>query len=70
MKPVALSGLVVACLQFGPRFVGSNPAENDGFLKATKIGSIIYFGGEVKPSIPCHKILCHVKEPYERETDT
>jgi hypothetical protein len=21
------------------------------------------FGGEVKPSIPCHKILWHVKDP-------
>jgi hypothetical protein len=28
---VALGGLVVACLPLGPRFAGSNPAEDDGF---------------------------------------
>jgi hypothetical protein len=22
------------------------------------------FGGDVEPSVPCHKILWHVKEPY------
>jgi hypothetical protein len=33
-----------------PRFAGSNPAEDDGFLTAIKIRSTTYFGGEVKPS--------------------
>jgi hypothetical protein len=28
---------------------GSNPAENDGFLRAVKIHSTTSFGGEVKP---------------------
>jgi hypothetical protein len=46
-----------------PRFAGSNPAEDDGFLKAIKISSTASLGGEVKPSAPCRKILRHVKEP-------
>jgi hypothetical protein len=47
-----------------PRFRDSNPAEDDGFLRAITIRSITSLGGEVKPSVPCRKILRHVKEPY------
>jgi hypothetical protein len=32
---------------------GSNPAENDGYLRVIKIRSTISFGGEVKSSVPC-----------------
>jgi hypothetical protein len=46
------------------RFTGSNLADDDGFLRAIKIRSTTYFGGEVKPAVPCHKILQHVKKPY------
>jgi hypothetical protein len=63
---VALGGLVVACLPLDPRFAGSNPADDDGFLRVIKIHSATSFGGEVKPSVPCHH-LQHVKEPYEHE---
>jgi hypothetical protein len=35
----------------------SNPAEDDEFLSATKIRTTSSFGGEVKLSIPCRKIL-------------
>jgi hypothetical protein len=42
--------------------VGSNPAEDDGFLRAIKIRSMTFFGGEVKSLAPCHKILQHAKE--------
>jgi hypothetical protein len=45
-------------------FAGSNPAEGDGFLLVIKVHSITSFGGEVKPSVLCHKILLHVKDPY------
>jgi hypothetical protein len=34
---VALGGLLVACLPLDPRFAGSNPAEDDGFLRVIKI---------------------------------
>jgi hypothetical protein len=42
---VALGGLVVACLPLDPRFAGSNPAEDDAFLRAIKIRSTTSFGG-------------------------
>jgi hypothetical protein len=40
-------------------FAGSNPAENDAFLRAMRIS-----GEEVKPAVPCHKILRHMKALY------
>jgi hypothetical protein len=55
---------VVAYLPLVPRFAGSNAVEDDGFLIVIKIRSTTSFGGEVKPSVPCRKILRHVKEPY------
>jgi hypothetical protein len=44
--------------------MGSNLAKDDGFLMVIKICSMTSFGGEVKSSIPCYKIIWHVKEPY------
>jgi hypothetical protein len=46
---------VVACLPLDPRFAGSNPAEDDGFLRVIKIRSMTSFGGEVKPSVACRR---------------
>jgi hypothetical protein len=54
---------MVSIFTLAPRFVGSNPVEDDVFLMAIKIHSMISFRGEVKPSDLCHKILWHVKEP-------
>jgi hypothetical protein len=48
-----------------PRFVGSNLAKDDGFLRAIKILIMTSFEGEVKLSVPCRKIIRHVKEPYK-----
>jgi hypothetical protein len=42
---------VVACLPLDPMFGGSNPAEDDGFLRVIKIRSTNSFGGEVKSSV-------------------
>jgi hypothetical protein len=68
---VTLGGLVVACLPLDTRFAGSNPAENYWLLRATKISSIISFGGEIKPpSVPYRNILRHIKEQYDYESDT
>jgi hypothetical protein len=50
-----------------PMFGGSNSVEDDGFLKTIKILSTTSFGDEVKPSVPCHKILQLVKDPYRYE---
>jgi hypothetical protein len=66
---VALSGLVIICLLLDPKFLGSNLAEDDGYLTAIKIHSTTSVRGEVKPSVPCSKILQHVKEPYKYEQD-
>jgi hypothetical protein len=35
-------------------------------FKGDKIRSTLSFGGEVKPSVPCHR-LRHVKESYEHD---
>jgi hypothetical protein len=58
-----LSGVVVSVLATGPKGRGFKPGRGDGFLKAIKIQSTPSFGGEVKPEVPCHKILRHVKYP-------
>jgi hypothetical protein len=64
---VAFGGLEVACLPFDPRSTGSNPDENDGFLRAIKIRSATSFTREVKSSVPSRKIYGMLKEPYEYE---
>jgi hypothetical protein len=53
-------------LATGTRFAGSNPAEDDEFLRTIKIRRKNSFGGEVEPTLPCCKILRHVrlKDPY------
>jgi hypothetical protein len=43
-------GLEVACWPLVPKFVGSHPAE-------AVILSTSSFGGEVKPSVPCHSFM-------------
>jgi hypothetical protein len=55
-----------------PRFADSNPAEDDVIFKSesVKIRSTTSFGGEVKLSVSCSKILRYVKDPYEFERDT
>jgi hypothetical protein len=51
-------------LTLDPRFAGSNPAEDDGFLRAITICCMPSFGEEVKPAVSSRKILQHVKDPY------
>jgi hypothetical protein len=67
---VPLGLLVVTVLATKPRFAGSYLAEDDGFFKGDKIRSTTYFGGDVKPSVLCRKILRHVKDPYSMRSDT
>jgi len=47
-------GLGVACWPLLPTFVGPKPAEAVGFL-GRKNPQYAYFGGEVKPSVPCRR---------------
>jgi hypothetical protein len=69
-RDVALGGLVVACLPLDPRFMGSNPTKDDGFLSAIRIYSTGSFRGEIKPYVPCRKILRQLRNltRYERDT--
>jgi hypothetical protein len=48
---------VVACLPPHSRFACTNLAKDDGFLGAIKLRSTTSFRGEVKPSVPCRKIV-------------
>jgi hypothetical protein len=57
MNLVAVGGLVVARLPLDPRFVGSDPAEDDGSLRTTKILSTTSFGGEVKAAVRFYGML-------------
>jgi hypothetical protein len=59
IRLVNLGGLVTEFLPLDPRFAGSSSAKDDEFPSQ-----------RVKPSVPCRKILRHVKEPYEYEKDT
>jgi hypothetical protein len=59
---------VVSVLATGPKDRGFKPGRGDGFLRAIKMRSTPSFGWEVKPEVPCRKILRHVKDPltYQR----
>jgi hypothetical protein len=54
---------VVSVLATGPKGRGFKPGRGDEFLRAIKIRSTPSFGWEVKPEVPCRKILRHVKDP-------
>jgi hypothetical protein len=57
---VALGSLVV----IAPKVRGLKPGRGRLIFKGDKVRSRTAFGGEVKPSAPCRKILRHVKNPY------
>jgi hypothetical protein len=63
-----LGGVVVSVLSTGPKGRGFKPGRDDGFLRAIKNRITPSFGGEVKPEVPCRKILRNVKYPltYQR----
>jgi hypothetical protein len=58
---------MVSVLSIGPKVCGFKSSKGDGFLRVIKIRSTPSFGREVKPSVPCHKILRHVKTTYKYE---
>jgi hypothetical protein len=66
---VALGGLVLVCLPPDLRFAGSNPGEDDGFLRVIKIRSTTSFGGEVKPSVPCRRFTAFKKNLTNMKKD-
>jgi hypothetical protein len=58
-----LGGVVVSVLATGPKGSGFKPGRGDGFLMAIQIRSTPSFGWEVKPDVPCRKILYMLKIP-------
>jgi hypothetical protein len=62
-------GVVVSVLAAGPIGRGFEPGQGDGFVRAIKIRSTPYFGWEVKPEVPCRKILRHVKDLLKSHGD-
>jgi hypothetical protein len=67
---VALGDLVVIVLAIGPKFAGSDPAQDDGFLRAIQICSTTSFGGEIKQAVPCCKFSLLVKRHLQYKRDT
>jgi hypothetical protein len=63
-KLVVLGGIVASVLEILPK-ASSKADEGDGFLRTIKIRSTPSFRGEVKPEAPSHKILRHVKNPFD-----
>jgi hypothetical protein len=61
----AVDALMVIVLDIGPKVRGFKPERGNGFLKAIKICSMPPFGGEVKPSAPCRKILGHIRSHFQ-----
>jgi hypothetical protein len=59
---VRLGDKVVIALSIGTKVSGSNPDEDDGFLRTIKIRINTCFGGEVKLSTPCRNILQRVEK--------
>jgi hypothetical protein len=52
---------MVSVLATGPKGRGLEPDQGDGFLRAIKIRRTSSSRKEVKPEVPCRKILRHVK---------
>jgi hypothetical protein len=61
--------VVVSVLATGPKGCGLKPGQGDGFLRTIKIHGTPSFGWEVKPEVPCRKILWHVKEVSKSHGD-
>jgi hypothetical protein len=61
---VAPSGLVNIVITIGPKVRWFKPGRRRWFFKGYKNPSTTFFGGKVKPSAPCGKILRHIKNPY------
>jgi hypothetical protein len=54
---------VASVLAAGLKGRGFKRDRGDGFLRMIKIRRSPSFGWEVKPDVPCRKMLRHVKDP-------
>jgi hypothetical protein len=57
MSTSRLGGVAVSVLAIGPKGRVFKPDQGDGFLREIQIRSTPSFGWEVKPEVPCRKIL-------------
>jgi hypothetical protein len=57
-----LGGAVVSALATGLKVCGFEAGQCYGFLRVIKIRSTPSFEWEVKPEVPCRKVLQHVKD--------
>jgi hypothetical protein len=64
-----LGGVVFSVLATGLKGRGFEPGQGDGFLTAIKIRSTRSLGWDVKPEVPCRKILLYVKDPFKSHED-
>jgi hypothetical protein len=64
-----VGGAMVNVLATGPEGHGFEPNQGSGFLRAIKVRSTPSFGWEVKPEVPCRKILWHVKDLLKSHGD-
>jgi hypothetical protein len=67
-EDVVFGGVMVSVLVIGRKVLEFKPSRLRWILRVIKIFSTPSFGGEVKPSAPCRKILWHAKEPFEAST--
>jgi hypothetical protein len=58
----SLGGVVVSVPATEPKVRGFKPGRGDGLLRVMKTRSTPSLGWEVKPEVPCRKILRHVKK--------
>jgi hypothetical protein len=72
LLPILSLSLVwwLSSLPLDPRFAGSNPSDDNGYLPAVKILSTTFFGREVKPLVSYRKIYDMLKNPAEYDRDT
>jgi hypothetical protein len=64
-----LGHVVVGVLGTGPKGRGFELGQGDRILRAIKFLSTPSFRWEVKPEVPCHKILWHVKDLLKSHGD-
>jgi hypothetical protein len=69
---VVRSDIMIIVLAIGPKVRRFIPGKDNEFIRVIKIRitTSFAFGGEVKLSFPCCKILRHVKYPRCKKRDT
>jgi hypothetical protein len=66
---IDLDSVMVNVLAIGPNVHGFK-SEDGGLLRSIKFRSTTTFGGEMKSTAPCRKMLRHVTDSAEYDGDT